>query len=68
MIDITKNIGADIPFFLVNKTVRAEGIGEKISEIDNNVDFKLILIKPNFGINTGIAYKNISKLKEKKTG
>lgn len=66
MIEISKNIGADIPFFLVNKTARAEGIGENLTVIENNLDCKLILIKPDFGINTGIAYKNISNLKEKK--
>lgn len=66
MINISKNIGADIPFFLINKTARAEGIGEKLTVFENKLDKKLILIKPDFGINTGHAYGNIIKLKEKK--
>lgn len=65
-IEFSKNIGADIPFFLINKTARIGGIGEKIEIIDNNLDCDLILIKPDFGVSTVKAYSDFSKLFEKK--
>lgn len=66
MINLGKKIGADIPFFIVNETVRAKGIGEILKKTDNNLDAKIILIKPNFGISTAEAYKGYSQLTEKK--
>jgi len=65
-IEITKDVGADIPFFLVNKPSRIKGIGEGIQLIENNIEEKIILIKPNFGVSTVVAYKNYSKLEDKK--
>lgn len=66
MIDLGKKIGADIPFFILNKTVRAKGIGEQLIPVQNNLDVKLILIKPQFGISTAEAYKGYSLLEDKK--
>jgi 4-diphosphocytidyl-2-C-methyl-D-erythritol kinase len=65
-IEITKGVGADIPFFLVNKPSRISGIGEGIKIIENNIEENIILIKPNFGVSTPRAYKNYSKLENKK--
>jgi 4-diphosphocytidyl-2-C-methyl-D-erythritol kinase len=65
-LEITKDIGADIPFFLVNKPCRVQGIGEKLEILENNLKEKLILIKPDFGVSTIVAYKNYSKLENKK--
>ena len=66
MTDLGKKIGADIPFFIVNETVRAKGIGEILEKTVNNLDAKIILIKPNFGISTAEAYRGYSQLTEKK--
>lgn len=65
-VELTKKIGADIPFFLLNKPSRVKGIGEKLEIIENNIKEKIILIKPNFGVSTIVAYKNYVKLKNKK--
>lgn len=67
MIELGKNIGADIPFFLINKTARVKGIGEKVELIENNCTGKILLIKPNFGISTALAYKAYGNLKNKKS-
>lgn len=66
MIEIGKSIGADIPFFLINRPSRVRGIGEEIEIIENNLDTDIILIKPNFGVSTAKAYKNMSMLNNKK--
>ena len=65
-VEITKGVGADIPFFLLNKSSRVEGIGENLEEIENNIEDKIILIKPDFGVSTIVAYKNYAKLENKK--
>lgn len=58
MIDLTKEFGADIPFFFYDDMARVEGIGDIISPITNNLDeFYIVLIKPTLGISTQKAYQ-----------
>lgn len=45
LIEIGKSIGADIPFFLINKSARVTGIGENIETIENNLENSIIVIK-----------------------
>lgn len=66
LIEIGKSIGADIPFFLINKSARVTGIGENIEIIENNLENLIIVIKPDFGVSTGKAYKNMYTLNNKK--
>lgn len=60
---IGKKVGADVPFCLYNKWARVQGIGEEISGIDTDWIFNAVLLKPNFGISTPMAF---SKWKESK--
>lgn len=64
LVEISKKIGADIPFFIYNKAARVQGIGDKIRFIKNNFKAEIILIKPNFGVSTVQAYQDFSKLKK----
>ncbi len=64
MIDLSKGIGADIPFFLINKSCRAKGIGERLEVVENNLECEVILVKPQFGVSAGEAYANFSKLED----
>lgn len=58
MIDLVKDLGADIPFFFYNSMARVQGIGDEITPISNNLDeFYIALIKPNLGISTQKAYE-----------
>lgn len=66
MIELSKNIGADIPFFIKNTPCRVQGIGEELIEIKNNLQCKILLIKPNFGVSTKEAYKLYNKLENPK--
>ncbi len=61
---VGKKIGADIPFFIMNKPCRAKGIGEELKEIKNNLDVDVILIKPRFGVSTKEAYSRYVDLKD----
>jgi len=65
-IEYSKSIGADIPFFIVNRPARVRGIGEKLDIINNKISKELILIKPKFGVSTVEAYGNFSKIVDKK--
>ena len=59
LIDIAVKIGADIPFFILQGTCLAEGIGEKLTKIENNTDPYILIHKPSFSISTKWAYENL---------
>ncbi|MGL5567816.1 MAG: 4-(cytidine 5'-diphospho)-2-C-methyl-D-erythritol kinase [Cetobacterium sp.] len=66
LIDLGKKIGADIPFFILNKPCRVKGIGEKLEKVENNLKTSIVLIKPNFGVSTVEAYRQIKNIKNPK--
>lgn len=54
-------LGADCPFFIQNRPVFAEGIGNQFTYIDLNLKgMTLILVKPDIFISTRDAYANIT--------
>ena len=59
--EITKQVGADVPFCIHDKWARVKGIGEKIMPIDSDWKFDVVVVKPEFGISTANAF---SKWKE----
>ena len=61
--NIALKIGADVPFFLINKPCRMQGIGEILTPFDINNEDKFLLIKPNFAIDTVKAYKKYDEIK-----
>lgn len=62
--ELGKNVGADIPFFLKNHSARVRGIGEILETFHSNLDCKVILVKPNFGVSTPVAFKNLDLMKK----
>ena len=59
-IDLVKDLGSDIPFFLHGSTCRVQGIGDIITNIENNLtDVYVVLVKPPHGISTKLVYQNI---------
>lgn len=59
-------IGADVPFFIIKGTCLAEGIGEKLTIIENKTNPYVLIYKPEFSISTKWAYENL-KLDSKPT-
>ena len=59
--EITKQVGADVPFCIHAKWARVKGIGEKITPIESDWQFDIVVVKPDFGISTANAF---SKWKE----
>lgn len=62
LMQIGLRIGADVPFFIVGGSARAQGIGEKLVPFTNNCDFSYLLIKPQNGVSTAAAYKKYHEL------
>lgn len=60
---IGKSLGADVVPCLYNKAVLAEGIGDKITTINTNFKYYIVIIKPNICCNTKEMYKLIDQRK-----
>ncbi len=53
---IAAALGSDIPFFLTQGAARCTGRGEKIEPLESPPAFKVLLLKPSFGVPTIDAY------------
>ena len=61
MIDYATSLGADCPFFVINRPAYAEGIGEKLQPID--LDLKgwyLAVVRPDIPVSTKEAFSLIT--------
>lgn len=54
---LSAKIGADVPFCLRGGTALAEGIGTKLTSLDDIPNCCILLVKPQTGISTAAAYK-----------
>lgn len=60
LMNIGVNVGADVPFCINGGTYLAEGIGEKLTKLN---DFKwnyILLVKPMFSMSTAFVYNNLT--------
>lgn len=62
MIQLGKQVGADVPFCLVNRMARVKGIGEKIVPMHTHWRFPALLVKPYEGVSTPEAFKQWNKM------
>ncbi len=56
---LSKDLGADVPFFIYGGCMFAEGIGEILSPLPKLSDVVFLIAKPNYGISTPFVYKNL---------
>lgn len=60
MVNIAARIGADCPFFILNRPVMARGIGEIMTPSDVSLDgYWAVIVKPSVYISTGEAFASI---------
>ena len=52
-------VGADVPFCLVGGTCLAEGICDKVTDLNDFLWNDILLVKPEFSISTAFIYKNL---------
>ncbi len=62
--ELSRPIGADVPFFLHGGAAAVSGIGERIQPIEPRTDFGLLVIEPGFGISTAAAYAGLDRFRE----
>lgn len=53
-------LGADVPFFLLGRWAMAEGIGDRLTPINNVPTFWTVLMHPHFQVSTRWAYENLT--------
>ncbi|MPW25056.1 4-(cytidine 5'-diphospho)-2-C-methyl-D-erythritol kinase [Alkalibaculum sp. M08DMB] len=59
LLKLGSKVGADVPFCMMGGTALAEGIGEKLTVINDLPEFDIVLVKPNIQISTPWAYSLI---------
>lgn len=58
--EMALRLGADCPFFILNRPAYAEGVGERLEEIDLNLSgYTLLLVKPNIYVSTKEAFAGV---------
>ena len=70
LVKLAAKLGADIPFFLSDDTfMLAEGIGEKLTPVKNNLkdDIYVLIANPNIASPTKAAYDGLKLPKTKKS-
>lgn len=55
--EIARAVGADVPYFLVGGTARAEGYGEKLTPLDDIAPRTLVIARPQEGVSTPEAFR-----------
>ena len=59
LMEIGGKIGADIPYFFKEGTVRAEGIGNKFTELKDLKGLNILIVNNGFEVSTKYVYDNI---------
>ena len=65
LIEISRKIGSDLPFFLEGGMALIEGTGEKITPLPYRLEKKLLLVKPEQGTSAGGVYGIFDSLLER---
>lgn len=59
ILKIGLEVGADVPFCLSGGTYLAEGIGEKLTKLNDFLWENILIIKPEFSMSTAFVYNNL---------
>ncbi len=62
---IGKSLGADVVPCFYNKSVLVEGIGDKITTINTNFKYYIVIVKPSISCNTKTMYNLIDQINKK---
>lgn len=65
LLDMGKQIGADVPFCMVGGCCLCQGIGEKLTPLPGADGLFLVIVRPDVPIETKKAYEILDKLGEK---
>ena len=59
LMELGLKLGADVPFCIRQQTARAEGIGEKLTQIKSRLECTLLLITPDIEVSTALVYQSL---------
>jgi len=59
LMEIGVKLGADVPFFIFKKTALAEGIGDKLTALDEVPSLWVVLVNPGIHVSTAWVYQNL---------
>ena len=57
MISVAKGLGADVPFFILNKPMRCTGIGDEMTPVIIKNNYYALIVKPSAGCGTRPIYE-----------
>jgi 4-diphosphocytidyl-2-C-methyl-D-erythritol kinase len=58
LLKLAAQLGSDVPFFIGRSAAICRGRGELVKPVSPPLDFRLLLLKPEFGVPTPWAYQN----------
>lgn len=61
LIEIGLEIGSDVPFFLLGKAARVQGVGEIIAPIKIKSKYTILIIKPKNGLTKKAVYRRFDE-------
>lgn len=59
---LAARIGSDVPYFLTGGTAVATGRGESVEALTDAPVLDLVIVKPNAGVSTALAYRKLSEI------
>lgn len=59
LMEIGVKLGADVPFFIFKKTALAEGIGDKLTALEQVPPLWVVLVNPGIHVSTAWVYQNL---------
>jgi 4-diphosphocytidyl-2-C-methyl-D-erythritol kinase len=54
------SLGADVPFFIVGRAARAQGVGERLTILRKVPRLWFVILYPGFAVSTASVYRNLS--------
>lgn len=64
LLELAAQIGSDVPFFILQGAAVCRGRGEVVTPATLPGEFKLLLVKPEFGVPTSWAYRRWKESRE----
>ncbi len=61
LLEIAGRLGADVPFFLIGGAAIGEGIGDRLTPVDLDSDYEIVLVNPGIPVDTGEMYRLVSR-------
>ena len=66
-IDVVKNVGSDVPFFINKQPATISGIGEIVVNLNDTRPIKVIIAVPKKGLSTKEIFEKYDEMKPKDT-